>query len=90
MDEDVIMLSKEEIRNGFLRNFREVSPSALAVYLVIYAFSADNKGSSISMQKISELTGLTYPAVQKTVKRMIDGGAIKAKKRGNKAFSYTI
>ena len=90
MNEDVIILSKEKIRKGLLRDLRKVSPSALAVYLVIYAFSADNKNSSISMREIGNLTGLTFPAVQTTIKRMINGGVIKAEKRGNKAFSYTI
>ena len=89
-EEDVIILSKEKIREGLLRDLREVSPSALAVFLVIHAFSDDDKNSSISMQKIGELTGLTFPAVQSTIKRMINDGVIKAKKRGNKAFYYTI
>ena len=90
MTKDVIILSKEKIREGLLRDLRKVSPSALAVYLVIHASSDDDKTSSISMREIGKLTGLTFPAVQMTIKRMINNGVIKAEKRGNKAFSYTI
>lgn len=90
MNKDTIMLSKEKIKEGLLKKLRDVSPSTLYVYLVIYAFSDDNRTSSITMQRISELTGLTYPAVQKTISKMIDDGVVKAEKHGNKSFSYII
>ena len=90
MNEDVIKLSKERIREGLLKDFREVAPLTLPIYLIIYAFSKDDKTSSVSMGKICELTGLSFPAVQHTIHKMIDGGIIKAEKRGNRAFLYTI
>lgn len=90
MNEDVIILSKEKIKEGFIKDFRKIAPSAFTIYLIIYAFSEDNKTSTVSMGKICRLTGLSFPAVQNTVQKMIDGGIIKAKKRGNRAFLYEI
>ena len=89
-NEDVIMLSKEKIKEGLLGDFKKVAPSAFAIYLIIYAFSNDNKTSSVSMGTICRLTGLSFPSVQSTIQKMTDSGVIKTKKRGNRAFLYEI
>jgi len=70
MAEELIRIQKVAIKDNLLRLFHiEAHPYSIYVYLVICAYSKDNKTSQVSIRTIMNKTGLC----RSTVFRCIEG-----------------
>lgn len=70
MSEELIRIQKVAIKDNLLRLFHiEAHPYSIYVYLVICAYSKDNKTSRVSIQTIMNKTGLC----RSTIFRCLEG-----------------
>lgn len=70
MAEELIRIQKVAIKDNLLRLFHiEAHPYSIYVYLVICAYSTDNKTSQVSIRTIMDRTGLC----RSTIFRCLEG-----------------
>ena len=78
MTEELIRIQKVAIKRGLLRLFLiEAHPYSLSVYLVICAYSKDNKISQVSINVLADKTGLARNTIFKCIKGLEDIKFIK-------------
>jgi len=93
MSRKILEIEKEAIRKGFIREFKNrTHVGAFEIFIVLAAFSKDNKNVQIRIQEIQRATGYSTYKIIRCLKSLEAAGFIERRNPNvrKKASIYTF
>lgn len=76
-----ITIEKKLLKEGYLRKFNEIYPDSFLIYLLLCAFSFDDRSATVSLKTLIKASGYSLNKVVNTITALEKKGIIKRANR---------